>query len=219
MPATSPWTSAGCWVEEKTRILVVLAGHRERGLALQVEVLLTADPQTPFEAVGSCSDGGRRVAAFKAVRRQQVGSLSEPVVHGDPRRAGLDFDAGAPRGPAGDIAGLGHDREDDFAGEADRVSGQDRVIPGCGAAVVPAGNVPRFENGHNSREGAHGGEIHGADEAASGPRRAGRQVHRARRLRQIVDVVRRAADVPRRTVVGESPPDAPARCAAGSRRS
>ena len=114
-----------------------------------------------------------------------------------------------------DRAGLGHDREDDFAGEADRVSGQDRVIPGCGAAVVPAGNVPRFENGHNSREGAHGGEIHGADEAASGPRRAGRQVHRARRLRQIVDVVRRAADVPRRTVVGESPPDAPARCAAG----
>ena len=188
--------------------LVVFPGSRERRLALEVEVLLAADPHPALEPVRGGGDRGRRLAAQELVGGQHLGAGGETVVHGDARRDRLDVDAGTTRGAARLVAGLGDHREHHLSVKEDLAVGQDRIVSEGGAAIVRAGNVRGGQHRQHPGRGPHCVEIDGLDRPARRMSAAGRDVHRARRLREVVDVGGSPPNVSRGAVVGEGEPDA-----------
>ena len=188
--------------------LVVLAGHGERHLPLEIEMLLAADAHVAFEPACSGGDGGRRLPAPELVGGQHLGAGGEALVDGDAGGARLDFDAGAPCGAAGRVTGLGDHREDHLSVKENLVGGEDRIVAEGGAAIVHAGNVRGGQHRQYSGGSAHRIEIDGTDRPARNAGMAGRYMHRARGLGQVVDVGGGPLDVACGTVVGEGESDA-----------
>ena len=192
--------------------LVVLAGHRERRLSLEIEMLLAADAHGSGETAGGGGDRGGRLPAPELVRGQHLAAPSEAIVHGDARRARLDLDAGASRGPAGRIAGGRDDREHHLSVKEDLACGEDRVVAEGRAAVVRAGNVRGGEDRDHPRRGAHRVEVHRPDRTARRrPGVPGGDVERAGRLWQVVDIGRGPLHMARGAVMGEGEADTRAR--------
>ena len=192
--------------------LVVLAGHRERGLPLEIEVFLAAGAHASGEPVGGGGDRRLRLPAPELVGRQHLGAGGEAVLHGDPGRTCVDLDAGAARGPAGRVSGARDDREHHLSVKEDLARSEDRVVPEDRAAVVRARDVLGGEDRHHPRDGAHRVEVDRPERAAR--RRSGESggdVHRAGRLGHVVDVGGAPLHVASGAVVGEGEADARSR--------
>ena len=188
--------------------LVVLSGNRERRLPFEVEVLLAADPHPAFEPVRGGGNRKRRLPSPELVGGEHVDTGGQAVVHRHSRRDRIDLDSGTERGAAGRVAGLRHHREHNLPVKEDLAGGENRVVAEGGAAVVRAGNVRGGQHRQHPGEGAHRVEVDGADCAARLAGGAGRDVHGAGRLREVVDVGGGPPDVARGAVVGEGESDA-----------
>ena len=188
--------------------LVVLSGYRERRLPFEVEVLLAADPHPAFEPARGGGNRGRRLPASELVGGQNLGAGGQPFVHGDSRCDRVHLDSGPARGAAGRVAGLRDHREHHLSVKEDLAGGEDRVVAEGGAAVVRAGNVRGGQHRQHPGEGAHRVEVDGADCAARLAGGAGRDVHGAGRLREVVNVGGGPPDVAHGAVVGEGESDA-----------
>ena len=187
--------------------LVVLAGDGESRLSLEIEVFLAADAHVTFEPARGGGDRGRRLPAPELVGGQHLGGGGQTIVHGDAGSNRIDFDAGAPRRAAGLVAGLGDHREDDLSVKENLAAGEDWVVAECGAAIIRTGDVCGCQHCQHSGGGAHRVEVDRADRAACGAGMAGRDVHRACRLGQVVDVGGGPLHVARGAVVGEGETD------------
>ena len=171
-------------------------------------MFLAADAQPAFQPVRGGGDRGRRLPAPELVGRQHLGTGGQAVVHRDSRGDRIDVDPGKARRPAGRVAGLGDHREHHLPVKEDLAGGEDRVVAEGGAAVVRAGNVRGGQHRQHPGEGAHRVEVGGADGAACRGGAAGRDVHGAGGLREIVDVGGGPPHVARGAVVGEGESDA-----------
>jgi hypothetical protein len=175
----------------------------ERDLALEVEMLLAADPQRAGQAARGGGDALCRLAAQEVVTRQHLAAVGKALVDGDDGVLRRDLDEAEAGGPAGLGAGLGDDGEHHLAVEGNPGVGEDRIVAHGGAAVVVAGNVGGGENGDDAGRGAHLLEIEPGDDAARRRRIAGRDMDGARGLALVVDVEGPAADMARGAVVGK----------------
>ena len=187
---------------------VVLTGDRERGLPLQIEVLLSADAHAAFEPVGGGGDCRRRIPAPELVGGEHLGAVGQTVVHGDAGGDRLDVDAGATGRAAGRITGLGDHRKDYLPVKEHLAGGEDRIVAEGGAAIVRAWNVRGGQHRQHAGAGAHRAEIERTYRPARGSRSAGRDVHGAGRLGQVVDVGGRPPHVACGAVVREGEADA-----------
>ena len=181
----------------------VLVGGRESDLAFEVEVLLAADAERPFEPVRTSGDRRLSVPAAEGIVGEDGLVPFERVLDGDARRLARDLHRGELDGAPGRVAGLGHDGEEGLAMEADDVGGEQGVVAEGGGNVVDPGNVGGGEHGDDARGGSDCCEVE-RDEPSPRPRRlADCNVERAVRLAEIVDVERGALDVLGGGVVGE----------------
>ena len=92
------------------RHLVAFAGNGERGLALEIEMLLAADRELALQPVRRRADGGVGVAAAEGVVVLHALARLQRVGDRDGRRLLLDVDLGEPRGPARLVARCGRRR-------------------------------------------------------------------------------------------------------------
>ena len=191
--------------------LVILAGYGERRLSFEIEVLLAPDAHAAFDAVRGSGDRGGRHSAQELVGGQHLGAGGKAVVHGDAGSGRLDIDAGPPCGAACGVAGLRDDREHHLSVKEDLAGGKDRIIFEGGAAIVHPGYVARGEHRQHPRGSTYRVEIDRPDRPARRAGAAGCDVHRARGLRQVVDVGGGPLHVARRAVVGEGEADARSR--------
>ena len=198
--------------------LVVLAGYRESRLPLEIEVLLPPDAHAPFETDGGGGNRGCRISTPELVGGQHLGAGGKAVVHGNPGRHRLHIDTGAPCGAPCGVAVLRDDREHHLSVKEDVAGGKDRIVFEGRAAIVYPGNVARGEHRQHPRGSTHRVEIDRPDRAARRAGAARRDVYRACRLRQVVDVGGGALHVARRAVVGEGEADARSRAEARSVR-
>ena len=178
-------------------------------------MLLAADAHPAFEPVRGGGDRARRLAAPELVGGQHLGAGREALIDGHDGRTRIDLDARTPGGAPGRVAGLGDDGEHHLPVKADLPGREDRVVAERGAAIVRSGDVRRGEHRQHSGRGAHRVEIERANRAARGAGAAGRDMHGAGRLGQVVDVGGGPPHVARGAVVREGETDA---CAGGEVR-
>ena len=118
------------------RDLVVLAGHGQGDLPLEIEMFLAADTHPPGQAPWCSGDGGLGVAA---PQRQRVGDQDARrqrrlgVQNG---RQFLVFDDGEPGGAARLVAGGGGDGEDRLTDKLDEVGGKQGLVVAVGRADI-----------------------------------------------------------------------------------
>ena len=109
---------------------------------------------------------------------------------------------------AGRVTGLGDHREHHLPVKEHLAGGEDGIVAEGGAAIVRARNVRSGQHRQHAGTGAHRVEIERTYRPARGSRAAGRDVHGAGRLGQVVDVGGRSPYVARGAVVGEGETDA-----------
>ncbi len=180
---------------------VVLAGNGERHLALEIEVLLPADAQCAGEAARACRERCGGITLGKGVVGQDVAIRIERIVDAHQRPLHRDLDLAEPRGAARDVARLGDHREHHLTVELDRVDGKHRIVAHHRTDVVASGDVGRGQHRDDARHLAHGVEIDAHDPPARRRCPAGREMQRALRLAQVVDVDGGARDVANRGIV------------------
>jgi hypothetical protein len=137
----------------------VLLGDDQRGLALEIEMLLAADAHLTFEAVAARRNGSFRIAAAERIGRHQVGIGRKRLGHVDERGLLHHLDDREPRRPPRRVPALRHHGEERLAVEGDGVGGEERIVARHGADVVGAGNVGRRQHRDDAGHGAHGGEV------------------------------------------------------------
>ncbi len=135
------------------RHLVAFAGNGERGLALEIEMLLAADRELALEPVRGGGDRGLRVAAAEGVVVLHARAGLQRVGDGDRRRPRLDLDPAEPRGAARLVAGAGDDGEQRLAVEHDLALGEQRLVGEHRRDVVLAGNVGRGDHRDDAGRG------------------------------------------------------------------
>ena len=192
--------------------LVVLAGHRERGLSLEIEVFLAADAHPAVESMRGGGDRGLG-APRAGTRREGITSAPSARPSSTVTRGGRAATSMRARRAARRAASRGRrdDREDHLPVEEDLARGEDRVVAEGGAAIVLARDVRRRQDRRHPRGGAHRVEVHRADRAARRAGGAGGDVQGARRLREVVDVGGGPLHVAGGAVVGEGEADARSR--------
>ena len=185
--------------------LVILARHRERHLALEIEMLLAADQHRALQPARSLSHRGCDIAAFELQRLGDEGGLQAPrILDGDDGLqlliGHLGEKAGAPRG----IARLSDDGKDRLAVIGDELGCEQRlVVPARRADVVHARNIGGRQDAEDARRGANGVEIERFDLRVRpiGEPEIGMQ--QPARLRQVVDIERLARHMLMRGVMGQ----------------
>ena len=123
--------------------LVVLAGHGQRNLALEIEMVLPAEPHAALHPARCAFEGSRRIATLQRQRREdlRMGFLVE-VPDVDIGRQFLIFDFCQPRRTAGLLAGFRNHAKNRLAVELDLAFCQHRIVMHAGRRdVVDAGNV------------------------------------------------------------------------------
>jgi hypothetical protein len=190
------------------RDVFVFAGHRECGLAFEIEMLLTADGDASLDDVRRRGDRSIYVTAFHRVRRLQVRARGHRVGNGEKCRQFLVVDARQLRRGSGSLQRLGRHGEQRLAPVLHEPVGEHRVVAHHGADVVDARNVGRGENGDHPRRGANGGEVHGRDARMRPCALRDVDMQRAGRLGNVVRIGRRARDVLHRAVVAQRLGDA-----------
>jgi hypothetical protein len=173
----------------------ILLGNGKRNLALEIEMLLSADPYRTRDLQRRIGDGFGSIAAAEFVSWQHIVSpLIERVLDGHCRQFGRDLDPCEARRVAGGIAALRNDSKDDLTVEYDLALGEDWVIACNRAAIIEAWNVARRQNRDNARKRLHRFEI-GRNDPALGARNGvtRRKMKRAFRFTDVVDIDGRPA--------------------------
>jgi hypothetical protein len=173
----------------------VLAGAREGGLRLQVEVLLAADVEGALQPVTRPREGRVAVATTDAVRRVVKAVRREgrrDAEHRGQRRV-LDLHRG--RGGAGLGVAMRDHEADGLVVVRHHVGGEDGLVMADGAAVIDAWEVFAEEHRHDARHRAGAGGVASYD-ARVGVRGTHRP-HLEHRLGLggVVDVAGRTRDV------------------------
>ncbi len=124
--------------------LVRLARHGERDLALQIEMILAADPDPPGQALRRGRDRAERIAAHKGQRLGHQVAVRQRRINRQDGRQRLVLDFGQAGGAARLIPGQRRDREDRLAGIRDQAVRQQRLVMLVGRAdVVDARQIGR----------------------------------------------------------------------------
>ena len=181
--------------------LDAFARHRERGLALEIEMLLPADAELPFEAVRRGAQRALDVAASEFVVGQHAPAGRQRVLDGDRGLCGGDVDPGQSRGAARGVAGLRDHREQRLTVKQDLLLREQRLVVEGGGDVVAAGDVGRGQHRYDIGRRAHGAEVERAQFARRLVRHADANVQRARGLADVVEIGRGAAHMRARAVM------------------
>ena len=171
----------------------------------QVEVLLAADAELAGHPLAARVPAPRPARRARTCSREHRGAGDERVVDVDRRHGRRRRDARQAGGPAGLVAGLGDHDEQHLAVEHDLALGDQRIVADVlRADVVAAGDVVGGEHGDDAGRGfAHRLEVDAGDAAGGDRRVARRQMQRAGRRADVVDIERRAGDVLDGAVVGD----------------
>jgi hypothetical protein len=118
--------------------LAFLPGIGERGLRLEIELLLAADVERATEAMGRGGECGIRVAGGDAARDAEVALLGDCLFEIEERflLGDVELDGGEARGEC--FARLGGDERDGLADVEEVLIGEDRLWPGTSATVRTA---------------------------------------------------------------------------------
>ena len=167
--------------------VAVLARDRERDLAFEIEMLLAADAQLAFDALGAGGEREAGVVLAERIIRQDAAIGGERVVDGDERRTGRHFEFHEFRRAASLIAGFRHHRECDLTAEFDAVGDEHRIVMLHRADVVRARNVRRRQHRDYARRGAHRGQVHAKQLPGRDRHAADRDVQEPLGLAHVVD--------------------------------
>ncbi|MPL80129.1 hypothetical protein SDC9_26022 [bioreactor metagenome] len=184
-------------------------GQGERGLAFQVEMLLTADLDRAFDEMGGL--GQRR---FDLAARPHHRPALEPAVRRkrrverQDRRAGGIADAVLARRDAGGAVAFGDDEEHRLADVMHLALGQNGFGQRRGRGVIGEGHVGCGQHRDHARALPHGGEIHLLDRGARLGRETEGQMQCVRRAGDVIDIARAAGDVQLGRVMGQGGADA-----------
>ena len=140
-------------------------------------------------------DRDGRVAAREGVIVLNPCAADERIGDRDRRRPGLDVDLGEPRRPARLVARARHDGEQSLAVEHHLFVDEKGLVGENRRNVVLARNIRRGQNGDDARRAAHRLQAQALQFAAGLVGHADRDMQRARRLADVVDIGRRALDV------------------------
>jgi len=189
--------------------IAFLARHRERGLPLQVEMLLPADAQRSGQPVRALRDRGSGIAAPETVIGEHGLVARLGILDRDRRALGIDLDMRLARRAPGGVAGRRHDGEERLAVEIDLALGEHRIIAHGRGDVVGAGYVGGGEHHDDTGRLPHGAEIERGDAPARLGRHADGDMQGALGLADIVDVMRSALHVPQGRIMRQGLPHMP----------
>jgi hypothetical protein len=134
----------------------ILHGDGERDLALEIEMILSADIDPAAEAMACRLERARRIAAAHFIGVEHEAPLRQCVCGRQDRREVLVLDGGQLRRHPGGVDGLGRHGEQHLAGELDLVGREDRVVMLADRAdIVDAWYVGRRQNQHHARRRAY----------------------------------------------------------------
>jgi hypothetical protein len=185
----------------------VLVAIRQRGVGLEVEVLLPADGELARDPVRRAAQRGRRVSLGQPIASREEAVGGDGLLDRQDRRQHLAVDADEAGRQPRLLLGLGDHPRDGVSGKADLGRKQRLVAPGD-ADVVLAGHVVAGQHGEDARRLARRGSVDTQD-----ARVRVRHLHRpgVRDVRhvgpQVVDVARRAGHVADRRFVRQARPD------------
>ncbi len=174
--------------------VIVFARNGESDLALEIEMLLTADMHRALEAPRRGAHGGNDVAALELQRLGDEGRLGTPRLldghdGGEVFVGNLREEAGASRR----VAAFADDREDRLAVIGDEPAGKERlVMPSSRAHVVYAWNIGRGEHGEHPWRGADRIEVERDDLRVGALGKAEIDMRQPIGLWQVVDIERLA---------------------------
>ena len=175
--------------------VAVLARRGERDLAFEIEMVLAADDQPPFQDMRRGGDGPGGVAQTHnlggfddATRGAGVrdGHQDGQVFVGDLRqlRRGQRL-----------IPGLGGDGEQRLADVLDQAVSEERIVAGHGADVVGPGDVPGGDHIDDAGRGSDGGQVERDDAGVRPLAHAQDHMQQLARLGDVVDIERPAGDM------------------------
>ena len=186
--------------------VAVLTRDGERHLAFEIKVLLPADAQPAFHAIGAFGERGGAVVLAEGVVGQDVLVGGERVIDGHAVRAGRDLKLGELDGAPRFAARLRHHRERDLPVKLDASFDEDRIVVQHRPDIVLAGNVCGGEHSDHAGRGAHRIEID-AKQLPDGYRRtADRDMQQAFRLPHVVHEGRGPGDMLGRRVMAQRAP-------------
>ena len=188
----------------------VFLRHRVRDHPLEVELLLSADVDSPGEAMRRRCDRARGIAPLHALGRQHERLGADRGLRREDWLLVLVLDDREARGATRLFNGMRGDCEDRLAEILDERGREDRVVGDDGAVVVLARHILRREHRDDARRGADLREVDRLDPRVRALAQADRRVERPADFRNVVGVERPAADVQMRAVVGDR-----CACAAG----
>ena len=194
------WVLGGTMHQHATLLL----GHRETCLTLEIEMLLTANPEALFNHVG-----GRRQGLLHIALHEGIGFAHIPGLHGNrifDRHGGLgrsDGDIRQSRGAAGLLARDSNNGENHLAMKDNVAIGENGIATNRRAAFVGARNVLRRQNRDNARCVSNRIEIKPGDAAYGNiAREAGVHMQQAFGLAHVVDIDGIALHMQASAVVG-----------------
>ena len=158
-------------------------------------MLLAADLQMARAAQRRARDGGGEIAVDEGVIGQDDFARGAALFDRDVGLLGLDLDFAAQRGAPCSVARGRDHRENRLVVEQDACVREHRLVGAGRRDVVFAGNVGCGDNGDHARKRADFGEIDAANGAPRDRRAADRDVQRARRLGNVIDIFGRALHV------------------------
>ncbi len=185
------------------RDVLVLAGHRHRDLAFQVEMVLPAEAHPPFDALWRFLDRCLCVAALERQRRRdELALLRVEIGNVEDERQLFILDLREPRGATRLLARPGDDAINWLAEKLHDAVGEHRLVMAAGRRdVVLARNILRRQHVDDARRGAHRRQVHLPDPAMRDCRQSETAMQQAGRFRHVVDIDGSAGDVLMRGIV------------------
>ncbi len=191
-------------VDHQPAVVVAIG---ERGVGLEVEVLLAADAQLALEAVRRVAQRGLGVAAVQAIAVGEEAAGGNRVLDRPHRRQRFVVDADRAGREARGLLGLGDHPGNRLAGEAD-LGGKQRLVVPRRARVVLAGHVGGGEHGDHADRRERGAGVDRYDPRVRSGCLDRPGVGDVRDIGpQIVDVAGRAGDVADRRFVRQAGAD------------
>ena len=198
----------------------ILAGDRQRGMGLEVEVVLAAAGELALDAQRGAGQSSVDVSAAHAMRRAQVRLCRDRVGDREDRRRLLDVDLQPHRSRATDRHRLADDQRDQLTDRVELAFGEQWFVVHDRAEAVVARDVAGEQHRVHAGHRLHGGAVD-REQLATRDRRADRQAdQQTLGTRQVIDITRGAGNVAVGALVaGRAVERAVGRCVAHGRTS
>ena len=186
-----------------------LGGKREGGLTLQIEMLLPAHVEAPFDHMRRGGDGGPGIALLPDHRPAFETAVGlKRLIDGQDRGPFAVVDPAQPGGLARLKMAFRDDEEDRLADVMHHPRGQHRFIMDGRGHIVGEGQVPGGPDRDHARRGAHRRQVHRRDFPMRDGRQAEGKVQGVRGQRHVVDIARPARNVQRAGIMRQGLCDA-----------